>query len=420
MSQSSGKPNAIIFGGLNTCSRSLAAFLVPESGEALVANLRIVDKYSVHPPTTYLGSEFPKILEKPNVEYQQANLTLPATVSHVFDPPEGQAPYTYVFDLTGEVRRDRPEMIHIQQTVTISRLIGLEAARRKVAAYVRLQLPFFETSEKGSHDEKENLKPLGTQGVWWQENLRVLAAIEGLNLAIVRIGIVYGPYVEYGAVASIMTVAAVYGHLKRQLKALWPPGKNSMNTVHVEDVAGGLWACAKWIAKTGRKEADILAGEDILSNDKSKVQGKDVDFLPDPSKKIVAPLFNLVDDANTTQLSMGNTVTGLFGTTFGFHDFITTTIAKFKLTESMIEEINEDHVGGWTSMITSSKPPVTNSPLSAYLDESDLSKSVIALNNGKIKNIVGYTLTKPEFNQQQLKEVVDKWKAEHTWPNNEE
>lgn len=34
-----------------------------------------------------------------------------ATVSSAFDPPEGQAPYSYVFDLTGEIRWDRPEEV---------------------------------------------------------------------------------------------------------------------------------------------------------------------------------------------------------------------------------------------------------------------------------------------------------------------
>lgn len=79
--------------------------------------------------------------------------------------------------------------------------------------------PFYETPEKGSHDEKENIKPLGVRGVWWHETLRVLANIEksvpvlsfqgfgltslvciyySLNLAILRVGLVYGPYVEYG------------------------------------------------------------------------------------------------------------------------------------------------------------------------------------------------------------------------------
>lgn len=65
-----------------------------------------------------------------------------------------------------------------------------------------------------------------------------------------------------------------------------------MNTVHVADVAGAAWACAEWMAPLGRKEADILAGEEIPANDKSKVKG--VENLPSPDQKLVAPLFNLV------------------------------------------------------------------------------------------------------------------------------
>lgn len=34
-----------------------------------------------------------------------------AIVGSTFDPPEGQAPYSYVFDLSGEIRWDRPEQV---------------------------------------------------------------------------------------------------------------------------------------------------------------------------------------------------------------------------------------------------------------------------------------------------------------------
>lgn len=39
-------------------------------------NLRIVDKYSVSPPTTYIGAQFKEVLTQPNVTYRQANLTV--------------------------------------------------------------------------------------------------------------------------------------------------------------------------------------------------------------------------------------------------------------------------------------------------------------------------------------------------------
>lgn len=59
-------------------------------------------------------------------------------------------------------------------------MIGLEAAKRKVKAYARVQHPFYETSSssKSAHDEKEDAKPVGTLGIWWHETLRILAAIE--------------------------------------------------------------------------------------------------------------------------------------------------------------------------------------------------------------------------------------------------
>lgn len=66
--------------------------------------------------------------------------------------------------------------------------------------------------------------------------------------------------------------------------------------MHVDDVVGGLWACAEWMAGVGRKEADSIAGEEILfKNDKNKV--KTVEGMVAPDKKCVAPLFNIVSFA---------------------------------------------------------------------------------------------------------------------------
>ncbi len=57
-------------------------------------------------------------------------------------------------------------------------MLGTEAAKRKVKAYVRLQMPFYDTASKGSFDEKQDPKPSGTVGTWWHETLRILAGIE--------------------------------------------------------------------------------------------------------------------------------------------------------------------------------------------------------------------------------------------------
>jgi hypothetical protein len=68
-------------------------------------------------------------------------------------------------------------------------------------------------------------------------------------------------------------------------------------------------------------------------------------------------------------------------------------------------------------MITRSNPPIPNTPLSAYMDNYSLAKHVVAFNNGKIKGVLEYELKKPEFNHENLEEIVDKWRDEGSWPN---
>jgi hypothetical protein len=126
----------------------------------------------------------------------------------------------------------------------------------------------------------------------------------------------------------------------------WSPGHNAMNTVHSDDVAGGLWAAAEWMSRVGREEALRLAREEIYwRNDKSKVT--EVAGMPPPEMKVVAPLFNLVsivvsawwieradfsqtDDNGTTLDKAGKTMTGIFGTTFEYHNFVTSAMLRVR------------------------------------------------------------------------------------------
>lgn len=123
-------------------------------------------------------------------------LTFPAAVASAFEPPAGQAPFDYVFDLTGEINHDRGEVVRtvhlfllihhslssvqiaIKTTFTVARNVALEAAKQNVKAYVRLQQPVYDTSDKGSLDEKEDVTPVRAVDIWWHETLRMLASIE--------------------------------------------------------------------------------------------------------------------------------------------------------------------------------------------------------------------------------------------------
>jgi hypothetical protein len=159
----------------------------------------------------------------------------------------------------------------------------------------------------------------------------------------------------------------VYGYLDKPMKSLyicahacliylmlmifyrWSPGKHAMNTVHVDDVAGALWACAEWMASKGRVEAEKLAGESIpFHNDAAKVS--EVEGMPAPTAAVTAPLFNLVrllasytlyhtsrylilfftktDDNETTLFKAGDTMCRLFGAKFDFYNFVTSAMFR--------------------------------------------------------------------------------------------
>ena len=155
----------------------------------------------------------------------------------------------------------------------------------------------------------------------------VLSVSFSLNLVILRIGFVYGPYVEFGLCKAFFNYYRTQSDIpssrcsshqrgfdiwiheeahEDNVRAIiltlfpcsnvicsWGPGKDPVHSVHVEDVAGAMWACAQWMTPLGRKQADALAGEKIyFHNDKDKV--KEVDGTCPANVQPVAPLFNLV------------------------------------------------------------------------------------------------------------------------------
>lgn len=124
-----------------------------------------------------------------------------------------------------------------------------------------------------------------------------------------------------------------------------------------------------------------------------------------------------VDDSETTWAKAGQATTSVFGTSFDFFNFLTNTLAKFKL-EDQVEDINDQHVGAWNTMLSKSDPPVLKTtPLDAYMDLYDLQKHIVGFSNAKIKRVLGYQLKQPSFSQDTIREIVDKWKAERVWPN---
>lgn len=103
--------------------------------------------------------------------------------------------------------------------------------------------------------------------------------------------------------STVLAVAACYAYMKKPMKLLWGPGKEPLNCVHIEDIAGAMWAAALWMDPLGRKQANALGGEEILFlNDKKSVI--DIPGVVPFETKLVAPLFNIVGTLMTVIYSV--------------------------------------------------------------------------------------------------------------------
>lgn len=171
---------------------------------------------------SYIDPIFKVLLRDPRVEYRQSNLANVDKYPSLFEPPAegtGWQRFDVVFDLTGEMSYDKPEVIHIANTYRVALGMAtyassLDTAHRPLA-YVRLQMPFYEMksgSSKG-HTENDKLKPDGVRGRWWHEALRGIAKLPNLNFGVVRCAAWYGPGRWDAEVIPRLVVGHVYAYL---------------------------------------------------------------------------------------------------------------------------------------------------------------------------------------------------------------
>jgi hypothetical protein len=102
-------PKILILGGIATLARPLALYLLAPT-QPLASFVKIADRFSVSPPSTYLDSPFLKLLDDPRADYQQINLSNASRHTELFTARDG-AGFDVVFDLTGETGFDKPEIV---------------------------------------------------------------------------------------------------------------------------------------------------------------------------------------------------------------------------------------------------------------------------------------------------------------------
>lgn len=207
-----------------------------------------------------------------------------------------------------------------------------------------------------------------------------------LNLIVMRLAHVYGDY-DSKFVATALSLARVYQHLKHEMKWLWTKDLR-VNTVHIEDVTKSLWDVAEWYAH-GKNGWDAKAfGE--------------------------TPIFNIVDQGKTSQGVMAEIIAQIFKIETGFQGTIISTFAKMNL-DSVVEDINDDSLQPWADLLAEAK--ITRpGPLTPFMEKELLKDTDLSLDGSRFENVVGFTYQKPKITKEEVEKIIESYKRMNWWP----
>lgn len=160
---------------------------------------------------------------------------------------EGGKQFDYVFNCGGETRYSQEDEVYRVRSLELSLLVGREAARRKVKCFVEFSTGMVYKPDAAPRRESDRLKPWLKLAKWKLQAEEELAKIDGLNLVVLRLAHVYGPYTSK-FLATALCMARVYKELGKEMKWLYDKDLRT-NTVHVEDVSTAAWTAAEWGAR---------------------------------------------------------------------------------------------------------------------------------------------------------------------------
>jgi hypothetical protein len=133
-----------------------------------------------------------------------------------------------------------------------------------------------------------------------------------------------------------------------------------MYTVHIDDVAQALYLTSLWLMATDRKEQLKVAGTDVpfsfaaptsrfsvgaLKKSPSfSDMWETVEGVVPESTTVTIPMFNVIDENNSTQQSLAAAVAGVWGIKYGFvGSTVTSLVERFAKADfnDMIDDVNE-------------------------------------------------------------------------------
>ncbi|CAK7563221.1 MAG: hypothetical protein SEPTF4163_001084 [Sporothrix epigloea] len=375
------KPTVLIIGGLGYIGRFLARYI---HDNALASDLRIVDK--ALPQLAWLAPEFNEACSGSN--FVQADASREQALARTFDRDDGKV-WDYVFNCGGETRYSQDDEVYRLRSLGLSLAVGREAAKRGVKAFVELSTGMVYKPDSKASEESDKLKPWSRIAIFKLQAEEELSKIEGLNLIVVRLAHVYGPYASQW-VATALCMARVYKELDEEMKWLWTKDLRT-NTVHIDDVTRALWDITLWYDKRGGREK------------------WDAEAMGNP-----VPTFNVVDKGATTQGTIADIIATTFNIKTGFQGQIISTFARLNM-DSVVEDVNDELLGPWADLLA--KANITRSgPLTPFMEKELLKDTDLSMDGSRLERVVGFEYKKPAITAELISEVIESYKKMNWWP----
>ena len=302
--------------------------------------------------------------------FLQADASREQSQERIFDLPAAadgsKREFDYVFNCGGETRFSQEDEVYKLRSYQLSVTVGKEAAKRGVKAYVEMSTGTVYNSNKTPQKESDKTsKPHTKQAKWKLAAEEELAKIPNLNLCVLRMPHVYGPYVGRW-LGTQLALARLYQERSKDkpetMKYLWSSDMR-VNTLHVEDAASAAWQAAEW-----RATNDSIPG----------AGGSD--------KRIT---FNVVDKGNTTQGTMAAIVKDVFGIETGFQNTLVNTFARLNL-EHVVDDVNDDSLDDWADLQEDAGIKENGGPLSPFMEKELLRDADLCLDGSRFESVVGF------------------------------
>ncbi|KAI0199083.1 NAD(P)-binding protein [Astrocystis sublimbata] len=374
----SEKPSVLIIGGLGYIGRFLAKHI---HDNELASELRLVDK--VLPQLAWLAPEFEDACSAAN--FMQADASREQALTRIFDRADGKS-WDYVFNCGGETRYSQEDEVYKVRSLGLTMAVGNEAAKRGVKCFVELSTGMVYKPNSSPSKEGDKLKPWSKIATYKAQAEEELAKIQGLNLVIVRLPHIYGPYASQW-VATALCLARVYQSLEEEMKWLWTKDLRT-NTAHIDDVKQALWAVATWY-DSGKTNWD------------AKTMGN-------------VPIFNVVDKGITTQGTIANIISEVFGIKMEFQGSFMSNFARLNM-DSVVDDVNDDVLGPWAELLA--EAGITRpGPLTPFMEKELLKDTDLSMDGSRLENVVGFKYTRPAITKELVLEVIESYKKMKWWP----